>query len=166
MDKYKDVIERGTFYYPASRHYGDGSSVACDRCARAALKACIGYKNADLCMICVDFLLGSRTVTSNTARELRDTKNIFERGNFYYPASKHYGEGTSVACERCARADLKACIGYKNINLCMICVDFLLGSKTAYVVTRNTAQELRDIESMLAKPTLTRMRQMAFTPKK
>lgn len=51
---YGDIVKKGTYYYPATAHYGkDAYSIVCDRCQRRDLKCCIGYKDSDLCMECV-----------------------------------------------------------------------------------------------------------------
>lgn len=57
MDTYRLILEKGKFYFPASKHYGESTNVICDRCGRANLSACIGYKEEDLCMICIDTLV-------------------------------------------------------------------------------------------------------------
>ena len=49
-----DIYKLGTYYNPASTHYGEGKSVICDRCAKCNLTACIGYLNYDLCLSCAD----------------------------------------------------------------------------------------------------------------
>jgi len=53
--KFKNAVERGTFYYPAWKHYGSSPvDVVCDRCSRNNLVSCIGYgSNFDLCLNCV-----------------------------------------------------------------------------------------------------------------
>jgi len=51
---YFKAIDNGTYYYPAWKHYGRKTSVFCDRCNRQNLRACIGYNNFDLCLLCVD----------------------------------------------------------------------------------------------------------------
>lgn len=53
--QFKNAIERGTFYYPAWKHYGSTkANVVCDRCSKNNLVSCIGYgNNLDLCLNCV-----------------------------------------------------------------------------------------------------------------
>lgn len=51
---YKDITTNGQFYYPAWKHYARKCDVACDRCQRHNLKACIGYGDMDLCLKCAD----------------------------------------------------------------------------------------------------------------
>ena len=61
-DTYMIVLEHGSFYYPASKRYGNDDDVACDRCGRVNIESCVGYGNYDLCMICVDNLLNKVSV--------------------------------------------------------------------------------------------------------
>lgn len=51
-----DVLKKGMYFYPAYNHYGKQMNVKCDRCNKEDLSACIGYKDKDLCMKCVDDL--------------------------------------------------------------------------------------------------------------
>lgn len=53
---YYQLIDNGTYYYPAWKHYNRKTKVFCDRCYRQNLRACIGYANYDLCLLCVDEL--------------------------------------------------------------------------------------------------------------
>lgn len=53
---YYKVIDNGTYYYPAWKHYNRKTSVFCDRCNRQNLRASIGYAQFDLCLLCVDEL--------------------------------------------------------------------------------------------------------------
>jgi hypothetical protein len=53
---YYKLLDHGTYYYPAWKHYNRKTSVFCDRCHRQNLRACIGYSNFDLCLLCVDEL--------------------------------------------------------------------------------------------------------------
>jgi len=50
----KSILNRGTFYYPASAHYGGAVVVSCDLCRRSNLTACIGFDKYDLCLTCVE----------------------------------------------------------------------------------------------------------------
>jgi hypothetical protein len=52
---FQDICRHGTFYYPASSHYGyDTANVVCDRCKDQHLDVCVGYKKQyDLCLRCV-----------------------------------------------------------------------------------------------------------------
>jgi hypothetical protein len=57
QDKINYTLKFGTYYNPASRHYGsNASNVICDNCRKENLKACIGWENCDLCMQCIDRL--------------------------------------------------------------------------------------------------------------
>lgn len=54
---YQNILEYGTFYYPAYKHYNNVVNVICDRCKTENLQACVGYgANQDLCLICVNQL--------------------------------------------------------------------------------------------------------------
>lgn len=59
---YQKIVNNGSYYYPAWKHYGRVTTVVCDRCNKSGLKACIGFGQSDLCMICVEEL------TRNTHR--------------------------------------------------------------------------------------------------
>jgi hypothetical protein len=60
-----EAFKKGSYYAPATDHYGGSKGrVYCDRCtptisevyppsADKILKVCIGYKDVDLCMLCV-----------------------------------------------------------------------------------------------------------------
>ena len=48
------IVEHGTYYFPAWKHYHHGANVICDKCHREHLSACIGYNNQDLCLSCAD----------------------------------------------------------------------------------------------------------------
>lgn len=50
---FKQICQHGTYYNPASRHYGGHGTVVCDRCSKQNLNVCIGYNNHDLCLPCV-----------------------------------------------------------------------------------------------------------------
>ena len=53
--QYKNAIERGSFYYPAWKHYGSVEfNVVCNKCNKNNLISCIGYgPDVDLCLSCV-----------------------------------------------------------------------------------------------------------------
>jgi len=48
---FSDVVENGVFYNPAWKHYGERTSVFCDKC-RKEVSMCIGYGKKDLCLKC------------------------------------------------------------------------------------------------------------------
>lgn len=59
--------------------------------------------------------------------------SVYRNGVYYNPANSHYGNNMStVNCDRCRKSNLKVCIGYKDLDLCMTCVD-VLSSKDSYV---------------------------------
>lgn len=53
-----EILNSGIFYNPASKHYHNkvNPRVVCDYCRRDNLNVCIGYKEYDLCLPCVDRL--------------------------------------------------------------------------------------------------------------
>jgi hypothetical protein len=53
---YFRVLDSGKYFYPAWKHYGRPVAVACDRCGKSGLRACIGFGQQDLCMVCVEEL--------------------------------------------------------------------------------------------------------------
>lgn len=61
---HQEVLDFGTFYCPAWKHYGRQVNVICDRCKSERLGACIGYGQQDLCMICVHEITQSRSNTN------------------------------------------------------------------------------------------------------
>lgn len=52
-------------------------------------------------------------------------------GKFYFPAIKHYEYKGLVYCDLCKKTNIPACIGYKNIDLCMLCA-YTVNSCTKY----------------------------------
>lgn len=57
LEMFYQIVEYGNFFFPAWRHYGNPSTnVRCDRCHRTNLACCIGFKDKDLCLRCVDFI--------------------------------------------------------------------------------------------------------------
>ena len=53
---YNKVIDFGSFYNPAWKHYGKYVIVGCDRCGKNNINSCIGFGSQDLCLICADEL--------------------------------------------------------------------------------------------------------------
>lgn len=60
---FADIVKYGKFYNPASLHYGNNTSVMCDRCKRKRLNACIGYMNEDLCLECTEYIVNKQAET-------------------------------------------------------------------------------------------------------
>tara|TARA_R100001163_G_C5067658_1_gene206961 strand:+ start:3220 stop:3663 length:444 start_codon:yes stop_codon:yes gene_type:complete len=54
---FRDIAKYGNYYCPASKHYFKDSVVQCDRCEKTNLKACIGYRENDLCLTCTNQIL-------------------------------------------------------------------------------------------------------------
>lgn len=50
------VTTYGAYYCPAWKHYNRQAPVACDKCNKQNLKACIGFDKYDLCLKCVSQL--------------------------------------------------------------------------------------------------------------
>ncbi|ARF11260.1 hypothetical protein Klosneuvirus_1_117 [Klosneuvirus KNV1] len=49
-----NILKNGTYYYPATKHYGiNSTNVICDRCKRTNLDVCIGLDTYDLCLSCI-----------------------------------------------------------------------------------------------------------------
>ena len=61
------ILDKGTFFYPASKHYNNGTTVTCDYCYKTHLVACIGYESYDLCIKCLDFVTRLYAFTSPPA---------------------------------------------------------------------------------------------------
>ena len=49
--------------------------------------------------------------------------NIYKNGKYYNPAWTHYQEGAVVSCDRCKRTQLNVCIGWKEYDMCLKCVE-------------------------------------------
>jgi hypothetical protein len=54
--QFDNIILKGSFYYPAYKHYNKVTNVRCDRCNKENLQCCIGYGEMDLCMRCADIV--------------------------------------------------------------------------------------------------------------
>ena len=49
---YFRVIDYGTYYNPAWKHYERQVTVMCDRCGEVDIQACLGLGEKDLCLMC------------------------------------------------------------------------------------------------------------------
>jgi hypothetical protein len=63
-----------------------------------------------------------------------DYENICKLGQFFYPASEHYRVmgrtgNIIVNCDRCRKTRLTSCIGYAEMDLCLLCADVVANSK-------------------------------------
>ena len=50
-------------------------------------------------------------------------EEVYAKGRFYKPASKHYGffyKG-KVDCDRCGKKNLKSAFGYQKLDICLSC---------------------------------------------
>lgn len=83
---YFKLLENGTYYYPAWKHYNRKVNVVCDRCNRQNLRASIGYSQFDLCLSCVDEL--TRNKYDCPSRYCHETKII--RDNLTSNAKPEY----------------------------------------------------------------------------
>ena len=79
IGSFVDVIDHGTYFFPAWKHYGREVNVICDRCATSNLPACIGFNTRDLCLPCVT------TLTSNICSPLVPFPQM------HPPISPHWG---------------------------------------------------------------------------
>jgi len=48
------VYKFGSYYNPASNHYGSTANVVCDRCYKNNLDISIGWQTYDLCLVCTN----------------------------------------------------------------------------------------------------------------
>lgn len=52
---------------------------------------------------------------------------ILERGQFYCPAGKHYGNpDAAVTCDRCQRTNIPACVGFERFDYCLSCIEAIV----------------------------------------
>lgn len=85
-----NVARFGTYYNPASKHYGRDGNVTCDKCHAKSLTACIGYADKDLCLPCTSILNASypcKAIKRGQFGEIRtlmqsNTFDVIERGQF------------------------------------------------------------------------------------
>ena len=95
-------------------------------------------------------------------------EKVIKLGTFFYPASKHYDRNVSVRCDRCFKTDLLSCVGFEQLDLCLVCVDSvskILDNKKApvRVVTRMMqSMVVPDFDSDL--DTMTKMMQSMVVP--
>jgi len=53
---------------------------------------------------------------------VHDFISLMTHGQYYYPANSRYLPNDSIVqCDRCLRYNLKSCIGYLNLDLCLTC---------------------------------------------
>ena len=50
------VYKFGSYYNPASNHYGNAANVVCDRCFKDNLDISIGWQTYDLCLQCINVI--------------------------------------------------------------------------------------------------------------
>jgi hypothetical protein len=54
-----NIVNHGTFYYPAWKHYSNPNLVCCDRCGKKNIYCCIGFEKMDLCLKCADIIVNN-----------------------------------------------------------------------------------------------------------
>jgi hypothetical protein len=91
---------------------------------------------------------------------------IYTNGIFYNPAVKHYDSSTqNIVCDKCNRQNLKTCLGYENLDLCLRCASVLDDSQNLnsqkFTTTRMEISDFRPNIFMGA----TRMETSDFKPK-
>lgn len=48
-----EVYKKGSYFNPATDHYGVTGTICCDVCGKKNLVTCIGYKQTDVCLECI-----------------------------------------------------------------------------------------------------------------
>ena len=80
---------------------------------------------------------------------------VLQNGSYYYPATKRYNsDEIIVTCDRCRRTDILSCLGYKNIDLCMTCVnelEKLYVSKTKIIQNGGYSNSENEINTIKTK---------------
>lgn len=56
----------------------------------------------------------------------KQAKMVATLGKFSHPANKRYGNQGTVNCDFCNLANLVACIGYEQYDICLKCADDIL----------------------------------------
>ena len=91
------VLQYGTFYHPASKRYGGGTIVVCDRCGAKPLLACIGSSDrVDLCLPCANALAEQAHVDVSSENIVGKTAE-FVRANF--PGARVYSAGSMLTMD-------------------------------------------------------------------
>jgi hypothetical protein len=65
---YFKILDHGTYYYPAWKHYDREVNVLCDRCGESNIRACIGLGERDLCLMCMHELTKKKTTYELTKK--------------------------------------------------------------------------------------------------
>jgi len=119
---YFKALDHGVFYHPAWKHYGRKTSVFCDRCNRQNLRACIGYSQFDLCLLCVDEL--TRANFDCPSRHCHESKyindNSVDYANNEYVDKNRYltHQKFSLKGEHTSQTPFdKVCVSLKKILL-------------------------------------------------
>ena len=97
----------------------------------------------------------------------KDYVNVYKNGNYYCPASSHYDQSPdecNVSCDRCKRSNLRSCIGWNEIDLCLQC-----NSEIEQISSRDLLGDDDDMMTLMMQDlfrphTLTEMKQEQFRP--
>lgn len=77
--------------------------------------------------------------------------NIAKNGEYYYPANKHYNSTGYVTCDRCAKTNICACIGYESYDLCLDCVLVVIKSSNSFQKNIQTQPKKEYLSKMMQK---------------
>src|SRR5665648_688938 len=60
--------------------------------------------------------------------------SVYQNGTFFNPASSHYVStgNSNVVCDRCHKSELKSCIGYGELDICLSCARDIESSVTRF----------------------------------
>ncbi len=73
------VVQNGTFYYPAYKHYGNYPiNVVCDYCNKSNLSCSVGFGDKDLCLSCVDLFVNTQNNNSPKLQDIYKPKQEFK----------------------------------------------------------------------------------------
>lgn len=90
---------------------------------------------------------------------------VYKKGKYYNPAKSHHSsnydsdEEINVICDRCQMNNLTISIGYKDLDLCMRCVDAIREMEEK---KDNQISRLCEKSEKLANSALTLMKQNKF----
>ena len=77
-----NIYRNGKYWFPACNQYikklGDNQTivVSCDLCKNQNIKSCYGYKDNDLCIPCVIFLLDKENTLKDSTKKKPFNKNL------------------------------------------------------------------------------------------
>jgi len=73
----EQILNFGTFYCPANKHYSGTKDVSCDYCHKDMLNMCIGFEMYDLCFECIQ-IIAITTSEKNTLKQ----ESVFDKKRF------------------------------------------------------------------------------------